>query len=1103
MVKLFPSRNDVFRPCSNEAMSYVKLVAVPSDIWFYVPDQILTIRVIDCDGNVIADYDNEHEVSPSEFTAVLDAYDGNGSRFTYIREGMLFASLGLDCGTCFYYQIFTANIGTLYSETLQIWCEGYCGCSGLVRASSSYFDFDHLGRYYGEPCDAVIRYPSGVTFSNLTAICAELRQVSFTNTRTTTDDDSCLASAVGVSLGYTFKGVGVPDYQAQHYNTLLLGKGLSINDISLLPQTTEIFAPLRDCECLFYLDTQLTTCNDIRDLLCSDQQVCCLTVHVPENGVTGLSFDFDGDTYEYECIADGTVICEAGGTMFGGSLQPTNIALSNGFAWYEYDCNGDTCCIIFVVSRSGSYAGVGEASYQFDVGGVLYGGTFTVTENGNFTLLRMCFPVGTIVTLVSVSADGITTLYPGTGSIIEAKHLDGQNRTIFGASLINECASCDCDAANIAQQEYALPDNEAYIWFVNSIGSPYSQNTVFMLFNSGASRNNFRSFVNACIGDYIRISNGTNTYWFLKANLFFVTQMATSSIPIPITSPIPAGYDYAIQYSYITPLTFPIAACADLEQQAAAAVDLAFLATLSASNNLRFPMTLVRCVMLVDDCGTYPPPCSLQITTVSQSCEAGGINVIVNFLAAGMSGDIGVTVTSAVAPFNQLIPYYETTIAGLSTGFTIPIGTTDDFIIHIVSVGRVSCFSQIQVTPISCSACGDCIADSVFSEILVSGAAGASCTGDITVRYQDPLLGCDWKLCRVVKLLTIGSSYEVYPTNFDPTCLAITVTNTGVGEYQISGLGQGQYECKWRLGSCSNTECEMDNLVQVTPTLLRRCTFFTPDSWDYQYRNTIQTTGGFRLDITSVLINGIEQLTATLQSIVSSLAQFTSESYPLQGAHDWNIWVQFCNNFNALNLPNTRMLYSSAYRLEPVSHQYGGDPFRLEYKQTDSIQIAFSVFDGTNVLQWQGVWDNTPLGGTIVNGTLWSPALYCMNSNAEGNFPCETDGSIYAECNSAPNPDLLEFGFQGMPLQQGEAYTMLWRVNGGAWATPPFDGIFQHVFDWRFAANDPIFVTGFNTVELMLTHTPNGVGCITQTWGKTMTFDNTNPNAVCATVVVT
>jgi hypothetical protein len=176
-----------------------------------------------------------------------------------------------------------------------------------------------------------------------------------------------------------------------------------------------------------------------------------------------------------------------------------------------------------------------------------------------------------------------------------------------------------------------------------------------MLFNSGASRNNFRSFVNACIGDYIRISNGTNTYWFLKANLFFVTQMATSSIPIPITSPIPAGYDYAIQYSYITPLTFPIAACADLEQQAAAAVDLAFLATLSASNNLRFPMTLVRCVMLVDDCGTYPPPCSLQITTVSQSCEAGGINVIVNFLAAGMSGDIGVTVTSAVAPFNQLI----------------------------------------------------------------------------------------------------------------------------------------------------------------------------------------------------------------------------------------------------------------------------------------------------------------------------------------------------------------------------------------------------------------------------------------------------------------
>jgi hypothetical protein len=168
----------------------------------------------------------------------------------------------------------------------------------------------------------------------------------------------------------------------------------------------------------------------------------------------------------------------------------------------------------------------------------------------------------------------------------------------------------------------------------------------------------------------------------------------------------------------------------------------------------------------------------------------------------------------------------------------------------------------------------------------------------------------------------------------------------------------------------------MDNLVQVTPTLLRRCTFFTPDSWDYQYRNTIQTTGGFRLDITSVLINGIEQLTATLQSIVSSLAQFTSESYPLQGAHDWNIWVQFCNNFNALNLPNTRMLYSSAYRLEPVSHQYGGDPFRLEYKQTDSIQIAFSVFDGTNVLQWQGVWDNTPLGGTIVNGTLWSPALY-------------------------------------------------------------------------------------------------------------------------------
>ena len=125
MVKLFPSRNDVFRPCSNEAMSYVKLVAVPSDIWFYVPDQILTIRVIDCDGNVIADYDNEHEVSPSEFTAVLDAYDGNGSRFTYIREGMLFASLGLDCGACFYYQIFTANIGSIYSETLQLRSEGY------------------------------------------------------------------------------------------------------------------------------------------------------------------------------------------------------------------------------------------------------------------------------------------------------------------------------------------------------------------------------------------------------------------------------------------------------------------------------------------------------------------------------------------------------------------------------------------------------------------------------------------------------------------------------------------------------------------------------------------------------------------------------------------------------------------------------------------------------------------------------------------------------------------------------------------------------------------------------------------------------------------
>lgn len=296
----------------------------------------------------------------------------------------------------------------------------------------------------------------------------------------------------------------------------------------------------------------------------------------------------------------------------------------------------------------------------------------------------------------------------------------------------------------------------------------------------------------------------------------------------------------------------------------------------------------------------------------------------------------------------------------------------------------------------------------------------------------------------------------------------------------------------------------MDNFVVIEPIQLRRCTFYTPDSFNYQLQQYIHATGGFRLDITSILINGIEQLAVSpLSSVVTTLAQLYSESYPLQGSHYYNIWVQFCNNINALSIPNFKAHYSNAARLEPVAFQYGGDPYVIEYRQTDTVTIYFDVYDGLNVLMWTVIWDNTPIGGTMVNGTLWAKAEYCNDSDVNGAFPCETSGGIYFACNSATNPDSLQFGFQGVPLQQGEPIVTLWRVNGGAWTVPPFNVGFHHVFNWNILVNDPIFVTGFNTVNLLLKHIPNGAGCLNQVWTKTVTFDNTNINNTCPTVIVT
>lgn len=1111
MIQFYNNRNEIFSGCAGAAEVYITPIRLASDLWLYLTEEVIDIELIDCNGSVIADFGDTHLTDPTQYTASIFANDSSGNVFTYVRFGENFNLLELPCESCFYVRVRLRNDTYLVSETVQVTC---CNCE-YTRINSRYTEFDHLGRYYGEPCNVTVQYPEHELFDNTTLVCATLSLISFNNSRTTATDASCIAAKVGSSEVYKLIGRGLPDYRAREINTVLMGNQLAINDLPLQITATDFFKEANDCECLFYLDATLNTCPNIIDLTCSDTVTCCLTIYVPNSGTTDIDLTLNGINYTISCVKDNTPICEIDGIPFTTDNQPTNIVLSNNSAYFDYECNVPTCCVLFIVSRSTGYAGAGVASYSFTVNGVTYTGSNTVTEVGNFPFVRLCFTLNTVVTLNSVTADGVTTVYPGTGTQIEANHLDGQNRKLFSAVLINECGVCSCQDITLVSRSFDLPSANLYIWFVNQLGSPYTQNSIFLLFNNSSDRHAVYSFINSCQGNYIRISNGSNIFGFKKDNLTLGGIMPTSAIPIPVppATPIPLGYDFAMQYFYIAPQILPSDSCAVIEQGYADFVATNFQATLLASNNLKFPMTLVECQKVIDDCGIYPPPCTLQILTITQNCLSGGAGILVEvtYVAPSMTGTVTITVKDTLPPFNDLIAPF--TIPAISEVFTfiLPLGTANDFEITITSDVDAACNAAQLSSPISCNDCTDCIANSVFSEVLVSGASGMACTGAIVLKYlSPPPFSCDWILCSVTKVITIGSSFEVFPTNADPVCTAITVTQTGTGEFLMENAGAGTYNCVWRLDNCSKEECQMDNFGIIAPIQLRRCTFFTPDGYDWHLKQYVNLTGGFTLRYLSVLKNGIEQLpVAPLDVTVTSLTQLANESVPLQkitgGSKFWNIWVGFCSAFNALVIPNTRMIYGRRQRLGGVA-AYGGDPFRLEYLPTDTISILFEVYNGLAVLQWSGLWETNIGTGTVINGTQWSPPLDCYSSDVNGNFPCESNATIYVECKGSPNPDSILIGFDGVPLQEGESVVRQWRINGGAWVTPPFavpNEYINHSYSFLVTLSDPTyFVTGFNTIELLLQHLPNGFACITVTETKTITFDNTNPNSVCQTMII-
>lgn len=1102
MLKFYESRTQIFTRCSGDAEDYIKPIYEASDVFYYFNDRIVNIKIADCGNAVIADFANQHETAPNLFSEVVVGYDADGKIYSYVREGALFTALELACNTCFYYIVTLADDSVWYSDT----CIIACCCEG-VHIESTYPKYDFLGRYYGAPCSPIVRYPADAVFSNRTLICGSLKLSGFDNAINKRDERDCRAQSATTSKSYNLSGhAGIAPYEAENVNTIFSGNGLIVEhgneQYALSPKSTEWFSSTPECVCLFYINAALTSCPSEAPLYCTNTTQCCLTISVPNGGQTDIAFDFNNQHVALSCIKDGRIICDVDGVPFGGSLQPTNIVLSNPYATYSYECSGETCCVTLTISRSEAYSGAGIVAYSFLVNGVPYNGTFTVVENGNFVVLRMCFEAGASVSLVSVTADGTTTLYPGSGTQIQASIIDPiTERAIFSALLDNGCGECSCVESIIFDYN---PTPPLYIWFASQTPSnSLPANTIFFLAQNPLDMGLFSHWLNQCSGDYIYAYNGTTLIPIKKAALVILGNLPTANIPALIGNAgatWPTGFDYAYRYSYIDDAIYPT--CPESAQAHAQTMSNYFAAAPLAFNVLQLPISSAKCVKLVDDCGTYPPPCTLSITNVQQICQGGYIDIVVSFSAPSMTGDLHVTAVEAAPPNNSLIVPYDTPAAVGSTGFSIPSSTVGNIIITLTSVINGACIASTVVNILPCNDCTTCLADSVFAETITTSPTGAGCTGTIVMEYKDPAGTCDWVLCQVIRLLSISTSYEVWPINNDPVCTAIIVIPTGIGTYEMQNAPAGDYWCIWRLGSCANTICQNDNTVTLAPIALRRCVFFAPDSYDFM-ASLISVTGGMTFTFTSIKVNGVEYVTGTPPSIFTpDIATFAANAVPTQAGH-YPAWIGFCTLFNSLSIPNVRFLYSINERIG-----YNGDPFRIEYPQGAHVEITAEVHNGSNVLH--GVYNFDTITGTLFNGALLSPPARCENSDPAGIFPCETEAGIFVECAQVlvggVFTTLIKVGYDGAPLQQGEAVVRQYRINSGAWITPTFPILFNGTYlvaEIYFDTSDlSMFVSGMNTINVAIQHAPNGLGCSNIIAQKTITFNNLAPS-VCASLIVT